>query len=231
MAYRSKRNREIAKSVDAKKIYSLKEAIEVLRGVKPVKFDQTVDISIKLGVDPRKSDQTVRGTVSLPRGTGKKVTVLVFAQGDKVNEALEAGAEFAGFTDYYDKVKGGWTDFDSVIVTPDLMREVGRLGKVLGPRNLMPTPKAGTVTNDVAGAVSRVKAGQIEFKMDKHSMINSGVGKLTFDIEALEENIQALMQAIMKAKPVSAKGQYLKSIYLSSTMGPGLKIDITGFGA
>lgn len=229
MAYTSKRKRKIAGQVDANKKLTVKEAVEKLQSLDPVKFDQSVDISMKLGVDPRKSDQSVRGTVSLPHGTGKNVRVLVFAQGDKVKEALDAGAEYAGFTDYYDKVKNGWTDFDAVIVTPDLMREVGKLGKILGPRNLMPTPKAGTVTQNVAEAVNLVKAGQIEFKMDKHSQIHSSVGKISFTVEGLQENIQSLMSSIMKAKPNSAKGQYLKSVFLSSTMGPGLQVDLSEF--
>lgn len=229
MAYTSKRKRKIAGQVDTNKKLTVKEAVEKLQSLDPVKFDQSVDISLKLGVDPRKSDQSVRGTVSLPHGTGKNVRVLVFAQGDKVKEALDAGAEYAGFTDYYDKVKNGWTDFDAVIVTPDLMREVGKLGKILGPRNLMPTPKAGTVTQNVAEAVNLVKAGQIEFKMDKHSQIHSSVGKISFTVEGLQENIQSLMSSIMKAKPNSAKGQYLKSVFLSSTMGPGLQVDLSEF--
>lgn len=229
MAYTSKRKRKIAGQVDCTKKFTVKEAVEKLQSLDPVKFDQSVDISLKLGVDPRKSDQSVRGTVSLPHGTGKNVRVLVFAQGDKVKEALDAGAEYAGFTDYYDQVKNGWTDFDAVIVTPDLMREVGRLGKVLGPRNLMPTPKAGTVTQNVAEAVKLVKAGQIEFKMDKHSQIHSSVGKISFAVEGLEDNIRSLMSSILKAKPNSAKGQYLKTVFLSSTMGPGLQVDVSEF--
>lgn len=227
----SKRFREIAKIVEADKVYKLEEAIAMLQKCPAVKFDQSVDISIKLGLDPKKSDQTVRGSVSLPKGTGKKVVILVFAKGDKVQEALDAGADYAGFEEYFEKVKSGWTNFDAVIVTPDLMREVGKLGKVLGPRNLMPTPKAGTVTNDIAEAVSRVKAGQIEFKMDKTSVVNCAVGKLSFALDDLKVNVEALMGAIARAKPSTAKGQYLRGLYLSSTMGPGLKLDINEFAS
>lgn len=231
MGRESKRVREIAKLVGADKVLKLMEAIELLKKCPPVKFDQTVDISIKLGLDAKKSDQSVRGSVSLPKGTGKKVKVLVFAKGEKVQEALAAGADYAGFEEYFDRVKNGWTDFDAIVVTPDLMREVGKLGKILGPRNLMPTPKAGTVTQDVAEAVARVKAGQIEFKMDKTSVVNCLVGKLSFATADLQENIEALMSAIQRAKPATAKGQYIKSIYLSSTMGAGLKLDVNEFAA
>ncbi len=225
MAQKSKRIREIASKVDTTKAYSLDEAVAILQQCPSVKFDQTVDISIKMGVDPKKSDQQVRGTVSLPNGTGKSLSILVFAAGDKIQEALDAGADFAGSDDLFEKVKGGWTDFDVVIATPDMMREVGKLGKVLGPRGLMPTPKAGTVTTDVASAVREIKKGKIEFKLDKHGVSNTGVGKLSFSKEAIVENIRTLLTALMRAKPASAKGQYIMSIALSSTMGPGLKID------
>lgn len=225
MAQRSKRYREIAKLVDAEKAYSLEEAIAILQKCPPVKFDQTVEISIKLGVDSRKSDQQVRGTVSLPNGTGQSLRVLVFAKGDKVQEALDAGATFAGSDDLLEKVKGGWTDFDAVVTTPDMMREVGKLGKVLGPRGLMPTPKAGNVTQDVATAVKEMMGGKIEFKVDKKNVCNCRVGKLSFVKEALVENVQALLTAMARAKPAASKGQYFQTIALSSTMGPGLKID------
>ncbi|MGZ6298068.1 MAG: 50S ribosomal protein L1, partial [Parachlamydiaceae bacterium] len=191
----------------------------------PVKFDQSVDISLKMGVDPRKSDQNIRSTVSLPNGTGKKVRILVFARGDKVTEALAAGADFAGNDELLEKVTKGWTEFDAVIATPEMMRDVGKLGKVLGPRGLMPTPKAGNVTNDIAKAIQDLQGGKIEFKLDKHGVINSAVGKLSFSEEKLEENIRALVNAIQKAKPATAKGQYVKSMVLSSTMGPGIKLD------
>lgn len=222
----SKRNREIAKHVEPNKVYSLKEAIETLKGCPAVKFDQSINISLAVGVDPRRSDQLVRGTVSLPNGTGKKTRVLVFAKGEKAQEALDAGADYAGHEELLEKVSGGWTDFDAVVSTPDLMRDVGKLGKVLGPRGLMPTPKAGNVTTDVAKAVKDLKAGKIEFKLDKHAIINNMLGKLSFAFDKLDENIRTYFGAILKAKPASSKGQYMKSAYLSSTMGPGLKLDL-----
>ncbi len=225
MARRSKRIREIAKQVEPDRLYTLEDAIDILQKCPSVKFDQTVDIAIKMGIDPKKSDQQVRGTVSLPNGTGKSLRVLVFAAGDKMQEALDAGAEYAGSDELFEKVKGGWTDFDVVVATPDMMREVGKLGKVLGPRGLMPTPKAGTVTTDVATAINEIKKGKIEFKLDRHAVFNNGVGKLSFTKEALLENIKALLMAIARAKPSSAKGQYFVSLAVSSTMGPGLKID------
>ncbi|MBS0652947.1 MAG: 50S ribosomal protein L1 [Verrucomicrobia bacterium] len=224
--HRSKRFREIDKSIDRMKVYTLDQAIEILQKCPPVKFDQSVELSLKTGVDAQKSDQQVRGTVSLPNGTGKRSTILVFAKGDKVKEALEAGADYAGNEEYFEKIKNGWTDFTAVIATPDMMRDVGKLGKVLGPRGLMPTPKGGTVTNDVAKAVAEVKAGKIEFKSDKHGVINTLVGKISFNKEKLVENIIALLSAVNRSKPSTAKGQYLKSMALSSTMGPGLKIDL-----
>lgn len=221
----SKRIREIAKDLDATKVYSAQEAVDKLKKCSGVKFDQTVDISLKIGVDPRRSDQHVRGTVSLPNGTGKSIVILVFARGDKVKEALAAGADYAGNDELFEKVNAGWTGFDAVVATPDMMRDVGKLGKVLGPRGLMPTPKAGTVTTDVSKAIQELKAGKIEFKLDRHGMINVGLGKLSFDAAKLVENIAAFLHAVQRAKPASAKGHYLKSMYLSSTMGPGLKLD------
>lgn len=226
MGHPSKRIREIAKTLDVQKTYSVKEAVDILKKCPPAKFDQTVEISLKLGVDPRRSDQSVRGTVSLPNGTGKTMKILVFAKGDKVKEALAAGADYAGHDELFEKVNGGWTDFDAVIATPDMMREVGKLGKVLGPRGLMPTPKAGTVTSDITKAVAELKAGKIEFKLDRHGVINNGLGKLSFESEKLVENIQSFLSAIAKAKPASAKGHFLQSAVLSSTQGPGLKIDL-----
>ena len=223
----SKRTREIAKFAPTEKTLSMEEAIEILKKCPPTKFNQSVDIALRTGIDPRRSDQQVRGTVSLPNGTGKKIRVLVFAKGDKAKEALAAGAEFAGHDELFEKVNGGWTDFDAVVATPDLMRDVGKLGKVLGPRGLMPTPKAGTVTNDIAKAVQELKAGKIEFKVDKHGIINNMLGKMSFSADQLVENLRSFLQAIMKAKPASAKGIYLKSAYLSTTMGPGLKLDLS----
>jgi len=215
--------------VEPMKAYTVDEAIDILKKCPPVKFDQTVDISLQIGVDPRKSDQQVRGTVTLPNGTGKSLKILVFAQGEKIDEALKAGADYAGNDDLFEKVNSGWTDFDAVVATPDMMRQVGKLGKVLGPRGLMPTPKAGTVTADVGKAVQELKGGKIEFKVDRHGVINNVVGKLSFDKAKLAENLTALLQAIFKAKPSSAKGNYMKSLALSSTMGPGIKIDLRQF--
>lgn len=221
----SKRTREIANKLDALKAYSVKEAVDILKNCPSVKFDQSVDVSLKLGVDPRRSDQHVRGTVSLPNGTGKTLKIIVFARGDKVKEALDAGADYAGNDELFDKVNAGWTDFDAVIATPDMMRDVGKLGKVLGPRGLMPTPKTGTVTTDVTKAVQELKAGKIEFKLDRHGVVNVAVGKLSFAADLLVENILAFLVAVQRAKPATAKGLYLKLMHLSSTMGPGLKID------
>lgn len=227
MGHPSKRNREIAKKLDVQKTYNLQEAIDILKKCPPVKFDQTVEVSLKLGVDPRRSDQNVRGTVSLPNGTGKTMKILVFARGDKVKEAFAAGADYAGNEELFEKVNGGWTDFDAVIATPDMMRDVGKLGKVLGPRGLMPTPKAGTVTTDITKAIQEVKAGKIEFKPDRTGVVNNGVGKLSFAADKLIQNIVAFLTAVLRAKPASAKGHYMRSFVLSSTMGPGLKIDLS----
>lgn len=222
----SKRLREIAKIVDTSKGYSFDEAIDILKKCPPVKFEQSVEISLKLGIDPRRSDQHVRGTVSLPNGTGKTMKILVFAKGDKVKEALDAGADYAGNEELFQKVNDGWTDYDAVVATPDMMRDVGKLGKVLGPRGLMPTPKAGTVTTDIAKAIQDLKGGKIEFKVDRHGVINSLVGKLHFEAKKLVENVKYLLQAIQRAKPASAKGNFLESLVISSTMGPGIKIDL-----
>jgi len=218
--------READQLVDPAKVYKLEEAVSILQRCPPVKFDQSLNISLKIGVDPKKSDQQVRGTVSLPHGTGQKIVLVVIAKGDKAKEALEAGADFVGADDLLEKIKGGWTDFSALICTPDMMRELGKLGKVLGPRGLMPTPKAGTVTNEVAKAVKEAKAGKIEFKVDKTGVVNSPVGKISFEQENLVENIKALLSAVNRAKPASAKGVFLRSLYLSSTMGPGVKIDL-----
>lgn len=222
---KSKRTKKFTEHVDSEKSYTLKEAVEKLKACPPVKFDESVDLSVQLGVDTRKADQQVRGTVALPHGTGKKLRVLVFAKGDRAEAAEEAGADYVGADELLAKVQGGWTDFDVVITTPDMMRHVGRLGKVLGPRGLMPTPKAGTVTADPKAAVTEYKAGKIEYKLDKQGVFNGAVGKLSFASEALVENIEALLQALLRAKPAAAKGQYVRSVVLSSTMGPGVRID------
>ncbi len=226
MSKRSKRLVDIDKTLDYTKTYSVAEALSLLKKATPVKFDQSVEVSLKLGVDPKKADQQVRGTVSLPNGTGKKMVLVVLAKGDKIKEALEAGADYAGNDDLIEKIKNGWTDFNAVLATPEMMREVGKLGKILGPRGLMPTPKAGTVTNDVARAVEEIKAGKVEFRVDKNGVINNMVGKLSFELNKLEENVSTLVTAISRMRPASAKGQYMQNLVLSSTMGPGLKIDI-----
>lgn len=220
----SKRVREIKDKFDKTKVYSIAEAVKTLKDISNVKFDESLDCAMRLGVDPRHADQMVRGTVSLPHGTGKEVSVLVLAKGAKIDEAKEAGADHAGFEDYLEKIKEGWTDVDVIIATPDTMSEVGKLGRVLGPKGLMPNPKSGTVTMDVGKAVKEIKAGKIEFRVDKAGIVHAAVGKLSFSEEQLIENTNAFITTIMKMRPSSAKGQYVRSIYLSSTMGPGLKI-------
>lgn len=226
MPKRSKRMKQIDQMIDANKIYSLGDAVQFLKTCPAPKFDQSLNMALKLGVDVKKSDQQVRGTVSLPHGTGQTVKVVVIAKGDKVKEALDAGADFAGGDELLEQIKGGWTDFSSLISTPDMMREVGKLGKILGPRGLMPTPKAGTVATDVAKAVKEVKAGKIEFKVDKTGNVNNAVGKISFSLSDLLDNMQAFIHAVSRAKPASAKGVFLRSLYISTTMGPGLKIDL-----
>ena len=212
------------KQVEARP-YKLEEAAELLRKVHFVKFDETVELVLNLGVDSKQSDQMVRGTVVLPHGLGKSKRVLVIASGDKVREAQDAGADFVGGEDMVQKIQEGWTDFDAVIATPDMMKSAGRLGKVLGPRGLMPNPKTGTVTFDVAKAVQEVKAGKVEFRLDKTGIIHSPVGKISFTAQNLANNAHALLSAIIKAKPAAAKGKYIKKITLTSTMGPGVPID------
>lgn len=220
----SKRMKTIKEKVEAQKEYTLKEAIDKLKELSRVKFDETLDCAIRLGVDPRHADQMVRGTVSLPHGTGKDVKVLVIAKASKAKEALDAGADYAGFEEYLEKIKEGWADVDVIIATPDSMAELGKLGKILGPKGLMPNPKSGTVTQDVAQAVKEVKAGKIEFRVDKAGIVHTALGKISFDSDKLVDNARAFLNTIVKMKPASAKGQYIKSIYLSTTMGPGLKI-------
>lgn len=221
----SKRIKKLNEKLTLNKEYSIEEAINFLKENSSVKFIESLDCAIKLGVDPRHADQMVRGTVSLPYGTGKQVRVLVISKGAKVQEALDAGAEFAGFEEYLEKIKSGWDEVDVIIATPDVMVELGKLGKILGPKGLMPNPKSGTVTNDVAKAVKDVKAGKIEFRVDKNGIVHSMLGKLNFDTKKLVENTKAFVNTILKLKPPTAKGQYIKSFYLSSTMGPGLKIN------
>lgn len=220
----SKRNKEMVKSFDKSKEYSISEAIKILKDNSKVKFTESLDCAIRLGVDPRHADQMVRGTVSLPNGTGKQVRVLVIAKGSKAQDALAAGADYAGFEEYLEKIKTGWAEVDVIVATPDSMGELGKLGKVLGPKGLMPNPKSGTVTMDVATAVKEVKAGKIEFRVEKAGIVHASLGKLNFENEKLAENVRAFLNTIVKLKPSSAKGQYVKSLYLTSTMGPGLKV-------
>ncbi|EAS45927.1 50S ribosomal protein L1 [marine gamma proteobacterium HTCC2207] len=221
----SKRRRAINEQIEAGKVYSADEALNLLKVLPAVKFNQTVDVAINLGIDPRKSDQIVRGATTLPNGSGKDVRVCVFAQGDAAEAAKAAGAELVGMDELAAEIKGGMMDFDVVIAAPDAMRVVGLLGKVLGPRGLMPNPKSGTVTPDVATAVKNAKAGQVRFRADKNGIIHGGIGVVGFEASALKENLAALVADLMKAKPASAKGVYVKKVTVSSTMGPGLLVD------
>lgn len=227
MAKIGKKLAAVKEKLDPTKEYTLEEAIDFLKENSFAKFDETVEMAINLGVDPRKSDQVVRGTVVLPHGTGKQVKVLVFAKGEKEKEAAEAGADYVGAEDLIEKIQQGWLDFDVAIATPDMMGQIGKLGKILGPRGLMPNPKLGTVTQDVARAVKEAKAGRVEYRTDKGGVVHVPIGKLSFDREKLVENAIAVLKSIIKAKPPTSKGKYIKKVYLSSTMGPGLKIDIS----
>ena len=220
------KKRKVANTkVDINKAYSLKEASTLVKEVNTTKFDSSVDLHIKLGVDPKKADQAVRGTVSLPHGTGKTKRVLVLCTPDKVAEATAAGADFAGLEEFITKIEGGWTDIDVIVATPSVMPKIGKLGKVLGPRNLMPNPKTGTVTNDVAGAINDLKGGKIAFKVDKVGIIHASIGRVSFASEKIAENSQELINAIMKLKPSSSKGTYLRGVSMASTMSPGIAID------
>ena len=220
-----------AKLIDKSKVYDPSEALDLVCQTSKAKFDETIEIHIRLGVDSRHADQQVRGAVVLPNGTGKKVKVLVFAKGDKVQAALDAGADYAGGAEYADKiVQENWFDFDVVVASPDMMGVIGKLGKVLGPKGLMPSPKAGTVTPDVARAVSEAKAGKIEYRLDKTNIIHCPIGKASFGTEKLTENFNTLVAAVIKAKPAAAKGQYIKSCVIASTMGPGIKINQSKLG-
>ena len=225
MAKLTKKQKLIAEKFDSEKFYALPDALEILSSVSSSKFKEALDVSVNLGVDPRKSDQVVRGVTTLPHGTGKDVRVAVFAQGENAEKAQQAGADVVGFEDLGEEIKGGKIDFDVLIATPDAMRIVGQLGKVLGPRGLMPNPKTGTVTTDVEVAVKNSKSGQVQFRTDKAGLVHGRVGQLGFTAEQIKENIQALLVDLKKAKPAAAKGVYLKKLTLSSTMGPGLNID------
>jgi len=220
----SKRVKSLKEKLDLRKEYSIEDAINLLKENSNVKFTESLDCAIRLGVDPRHADQMVRGTVSLPHGTGKEVRVLVVARGAKADEAIAAGADYAGFEEYITKMKEGWAEVDVVIATPDTMGELGKLGRILGPRGLMPNPKSGTVTMDVATAVKEVKAGKIEFRVDKTGIVHTSLGKLNFETIQLLENTKAFVDKIIRMKPAAAKGTYVKSLYLTSTMGPGLHI-------
>ncbi|NLM75893.1 MAG: 50S ribosomal protein L1 [Clostridiaceae bacterium] len=223
---RGKKYLESLKQIDRTKLYEPTEALELIKKIASAKFDETVEAHIRLGVDSRHADQQVRGAVVLPHGTGKTVLVLVFAKGDKATEAEQAGADYVGAEELATKIqKENWFDFDVVVATPDMMGVVGRLGRLLGPKGLMPNPKAGTVTNDVARAVAEIKAGKIEYRLDKTNIIHCPIGKVSFETEKLVENFRTLMEAIIKAKPAAAKGQYLRSVTVASTMGPGIKIN------
>ncbi len=222
---RGKKYTEARKSIEPGKRYPLRDAVELMVGTGKAKFDETVDAAIRLGVEPKHADQMVRGSVALPHGLGKVVRVLVFAKGEKEKEATDAGADFAGSDDLVEKIKGGWLDFDRVVATPDMMGTVGKLGKVLGPRGLMPNPKVGTVTFDVGKVVKELKAGKVEFRVEKAGIVHTPVGKVSFGLDKLLDNVTALLEMIVKLKPPSSKGTYLKSISLSTTMGPGVKVD------
>ena len=210
--------------VDREKTYEPAEAVKLAKETAPAKFDETVDIAVRLGVDPRKADQNIRGSLVLPKGTGKKFRVLVFAKGEKEAEAKKAGAEFVGGEDLVKKIQGGWLDFDRVVATPDMMGQVGKLGKVLGPRGMMPNPKTGSVTFDVKAAIEEIQAGKVEFRVDKSGIVHATLGRVSFSVEDLAENFDALMTTLMKLKPASSKGHYVKGVSLSSTMGPGVKV-------
>ena len=222
----SKQRKEALAKFDKSKSYSLSEAVNIVKQITYTKFDASVDLNIRLGVDPRKANQMVRGSVTLPHGTGKVFRVLVLCNPDKAQEAIDAGADYVGLDEYIQKIKDGWTDIDIVITTPNIMPKVGALGRILGPRGLMPNPKTGTVTMDVAKAVQEVKAGKIDFKVDKYGIIAAGVAKVSFSPEQIFDNAKELIQTVIKLKPAAAKGTYVKSIYISSTMSPGVQIDV-----
>jgi large subunit ribosomal protein L1 len=228
MRVHGKRYRAAAATLEPRRLYGPREAVERVKAAAFAKFDESVDVAVRLGVDPKHADQVVRGTVTLPHGTGKPVRVLVIAQGEKAKEAEAVGADYVG-VEYVQKLKDGWLDADVIVATPDVMGQLAPLGRVLGPRGLMPNPKAGTVTMDVARAVKELKAGKIEFRVDKNGIVHAPIGKRSFPAEALEENLRAFLDAVVRAKPAAAKGQYLRSVTVSSTMGPGVPVDPAGF--
>jgi large subunit ribosomal protein L1 len=225
----AKKRKSVTAKVDKNKMYSLKDASALVKEVNTTKFDSSVDLHVRLGVDPKKADQSIRGTVSLPHGTGKKKRVLVLCTPDKEEAARAAGADFVGLDEFIQKIEGGWVDVDVIVATPSVMPKIGKLGKVLGPRNLMPNPKTGTVTNDVAAAVNEVKGGKIAFKVDKAGIIHASIGRVSFSPEKIVENSLELINAIIKAKPATAKGTYVKSVFMASTMSPGIALDTKAF--
>ena len=225
MTKRGKKFTEASKLVDRNEVYGMKEAIELAKKTSTVNFDATVEVAFRLGIDTRKNDQQIRGAVVLPNGTGKTQRVLVFAKGEKLKEAEAAGADFVGDAEYIAKIQQGWFDFDVIVATPDMMGEVGKIGRVLGPKGLMPNPKTGTVTFDVAKAVEEIKAGKVEYRADKAGIIHAPIGKVSFDNEKLEDNFKTVFDTILKAKPAAAKGTYMKSVNVTTTMGPAIKID------
>lgn len=226
MAKKGKKYQEAVKLVDRQKAYSVEEAIELVKNTSKASFDETVEIALRLGVDPKKADQQIRGAVVLPNGTGKTQRVLVFAKGEKAKEAEAAGADYVGDEDYINKIQQGWFDFDVVVATPDMMGQVGKLGRVLGPKGLMPNPKTGTVTFDVEKAVNEIKAGKIEYRVDKAGNVHAPIGKVSFETSKLIENFATVVEVLVKAKPAAAKGTYMKNIAVSSTMGPGVKVNV-----
>lgn len=226
MAKRGKKYQEALKLVDRSKRYSLEEAVELVKKTNVAKFDATVEVSFKLNIDPRKAEQNLRGAVSLPNGTGKTIRVLVIAKGAKAQEALAAGADYAGDAEYLEKIKEGWFEFDTIIATPDMMGELGKLGRILGPKGLMPNPKTGTVTMDVAKAIDEIKKGKVTYRVDKEGNINLAIGKTSFTDEALVENFNAIFNTIAKARPATVKGAYMKNLVVSTTMGPGIHVEI-----
>lgn len=229
MAKRGKKYQEAEKLIDRSKAYEINEAISLVKQTAKANFDETVEVAFRLGVDPKKADQQIRGAMVLPHGTGKTQRVLVFAKGEKAKEAEAAGADYVGEAEYIEKINGGWFEFDVIVATPDMMAEVGKLGRVLGPRGLMPNPKTGTVTFEVEKAVHDIKAGQVEYRVDKQSNVHVPVGKVSFEDNKLVENLEAIIEQIVKVKPQSAKGDYMKNVSVASTMGPGVKVDVSAY--
>jgi len=225
-----KKKKAVREKIDLTKEYSLEDAVSLVKESSYARFDESIDLAVNLGIDPRKSDQIVRGAVVLPHGIGKKIRVLVFAKGEKEKEAIDAGADYAGSEDLVEKISKGWLDFDKAVATPDIMGLVGKLGKILGPRGLMPNPKLGTVTFDIVRAVKEIKAGKVEYKAEKAGIVHVPLGKVSFDSKKLRENVKAIIDSIVKAKPATSKGKYLKKLSISSTMGPGISVDITSLG-